>query len=187
MKDSPIAGRDYPSSLVEVRSWFRSDADCLDYLDWLRWPEGFYCPWCAGVGEWSAFPGMHRCSDCGRRFSVSAGTIFHRTRTPLTVWFEAAWLMMLSKQGISALNLQRTVGSGSYQTAWTLLHRFRAVMAAAGHEQLAGRVEMDESFIGGKREGARRRGQDHGGRGNRTKGPRLRAGTIAGHSRRINA
>ena len=93
MKELPVAGTDYPGSLPALRSWFRSDADCLDYLDWLRWPEGFVCPWCAGVGEWTDAPGMHRCSDCSRHVSVTAGTVFHRNRAPLTVWFEAAWLI----------------------------------------------------------------------------------------------
>lgn len=159
MMGPPVAGRDYPSSLLEPGFWFRSEADCLDYLDWLRWPDGFVCPWCAGVGDWSDSAGMHRCSDCGRRISVTAGTIFHRTRTQMPVWFQAAWLMSVSKQGLSAQNLMRTTGLGSYQTAWAMLHRFRTVMGSAGHEMLSGHVEMDETFVGGKRKpGLRGRG-----------------------------
>jgi hypothetical protein len=150
MRDSPIAGRDDPGSLPELRSWFLSDGDCLDYLDWLRWPEGFACPWCAGVGEWSTAPGLHRCSDCSRRISVTSGTIFHRTRVPLTVWIEAAWLM-LSKQGSSVQTRQRTTGLGSCPTAWTMLHKFRTAMDPSGHQQLSGQVEVDETFIGGKK------------------------------------
>jgi len=95
---------------------------------------------------------MHRCSDCGRRTSVTSGTVFHRTRTPLTVWFEAAWLMMASKQGLSALNLQRVTDLGSYQTAWTILHKFRTVMSSCGRNQLSGRIEMDETYVGGVRQ-----------------------------------
>ena len=147
---APFAGRDYPGSLPELRTWFRSDGDCVDYLDWLRWPDGFVCPWCAGVGDWSASPGMHRCSDCDRRISVTSGTVFHRTRTPLTVWFEAAWLMMASKQGLSALNLQRVTDLGSYQTAWTMLHKLRTVMTSSSRSPLSGRVEMDETYVGGR-------------------------------------
>ena len=98
MTDAPVEGRDYPGSLPELRAWFRSDDGCVDYLDWLHWPEGFVCSWCVGIGDWSASAGMHRCSDCGRRVSVTSRTVFHRTGTPLTVWFEAAWLMMVSKQ-----------------------------------------------------------------------------------------
>lgn len=147
--ETPVDGRDYPGSLPELRAWFQSDDDCVDYLDWLRWPEGFVCPWCAGVGDWSESPGMHRCSDCGRRTSVTAGTVFHRTRTPLTVWFEAAWLMMASKQGLSALNLQRVTDLGSYQTAWTMLHKFRSVMSSCGRSPLSECIEMDETYVGG--------------------------------------
>ena len=80
MKELPVVGMDYPGSLPALRSWFRSDADCLDYLDWLRWPEGFLCPWCSGVGEWPDAPWMHRCSECSGQVSVTAGTVFHRSR-----------------------------------------------------------------------------------------------------------
>ena len=79
-----------------------------------------------------------------------SGTVFHRTRTPLTVWFEAAWLMMASKQGLSAQNLQRVTDLGSYLTAWTMLHKFRTVMTSSGRSQLSGRIEMDETYIGGR-------------------------------------
>ncbi len=89
---------------------------------------------------------------------VTASTIFHGTRTPLTVWFEAAWLMMSSKAGTSALNLQRVLGLGSYQTAWTMLHRYRDVMVVPQRDKLSGEVEMDETFIGGVRPGKRGRG-----------------------------
>jgi hypothetical protein len=159
MTGPPVAGRDYPSSLLEHSLWGRSEADCLDYLDWLRWPDGFVCPWCAGLGDWSDSANMHRCSDCGRRISVTAGTIFHRTRTQLPGSFQAAWLMSVSTQGMSAQNLMRTTGLGSYQTDWAMLHRFRTVMGSAGHEMLSGHVEMDETFVGGKRKpGLRGRG-----------------------------
>lgn len=150
MGSSPTAGKDYPTSLAQFRSWFPTDADCADYLDWLRWPDGFVCPCCSSIGDWADLVGIHRCSGCGRRFSATSGTIFHRTRTPLTVWFEAAWLMTVSKQGISALNLQRTTGLGSYQSAWTMLQKFRTVMSTSHHELLTGRIEMDETYLGGK-------------------------------------
>ena len=83
------------------------------------------------------------CSVCGRRVSASAGTIFHRTRTPLTVWFEAAWLLTSQKFGVSALGLQRVLGLGSYQTAWTMLHRFRRAMVVPERTLLSGEVEVD--------------------------------------------
>jgi hypothetical protein len=107
----PIAGRDYPGSYAELLAWFPDDEACLDYLDWLRWPGG-----------WVLASGRRECAACGRQASVTAGTIFHRTRTPLTVWFVAAWQMTSQKHGISALGLQRVLGLGSYQTAWAMLH-----------------------------------------------------------------
>lgn len=150
---SPVGGVDYPRSYAEFRSWFADDGVCLDYLDWLRWREGWCCP--AGGGEvaWSLSNGRRECAECGRQTSTTAGTIFHRTRTPLTVWFAAAWQMTSQKQGISALGLQRVLGLGSYQTAWAMLHRFRVAMVRPGRERLMGRVEVDESYIGGNEEG----------------------------------
>lgn len=109
-------------------------------------------------GDWSDSAGLHRCSDCGRRISVTAGTIFHETRTPLPVWFEAAWLMSVSNQGLSARNLIHTTGLGIYQTAWAMLHQFRTVMGSAGHELLSGHVEMDETYVDGNRKGNRKPG-----------------------------
>jgi transposase-like protein len=89
------------------------------------------------------------CSGCGDRTSVTAGTIFDRTRTPLTVWFTACWLFATAKDGISALSLKRTLDIGSYQTAWAMLHRLRSVLVRPGRERLSGVVEVDETFIGG--------------------------------------
>ena len=95
------------------------------------------------------------CSKCGSRTSVTAGTIFDRTRTPLTVWFTACWLFATGKDGISALSLKRTLEIGSYQTAWAMLHRLRSVLVRPGRDRLAGLVEVDETFIGGEESGLR--------------------------------
>ena len=81
----------------------------MDYLEWLRWPAGFVCAACSHDSGWRLGDGRYRCSGCGGRTSVIAGTIFDRTRTPLTVWFTASWLFAASKDGISALSLQRTL------------------------------------------------------------------------------
>jgi glucuronate isomerase len=80
---------------------------------------------------------------------VTAGTIFDRTRTPLTVWFNACWLFASGKDGIAAMSLKRTLEIGSYQTAWAMLHRFRSVLVRPGRDRLSGMVEVDETFIGG--------------------------------------
>jgi transposase-like protein len=89
------------------------------------------------------------CVACACRTSVTAGTIFDRTRTPLTVWFMACWLFASGKDGISALSVKRTLKIGSYQTAWAMLHRLRSVLVRPGRERLSGVVEVDETYIGG--------------------------------------
>lgn len=157
-RDSPRAATDYPSSYAALRAWFPRDVACMDYLDWLRWPDGFCCPLCGATKAWRVGDGRWSCGGCARRVSATAGTIFHGTRTPLTVWFAAAWLMTSQKQGISALGLKRTLGIGSEQTAWAMLHRFRTAMVRPGRERLRGTVEADETFLGGPEPGVRGRG-----------------------------
>lgn len=137
----------------EFQAWFQTDADCLDYLEWLRWPGGFVCPRCGEPGGWRLADGRFMCSGCGGRTSVTAGTIFDRTRTPLTVWFTACWLFATGKDGISALSLKRTLDIGSYQTVWAMLHRLRSVLVRPGRERLNGAVEVDETYIGGHEPG----------------------------------
>ena len=126
----PVAGSDYPGSYGELLAWFAEDEACLDYLDWLRWPQGWRCPACACERGWQLTSARRECAGCGHQSSVTAGTIFHRTRTPLTVWFAAAWQLTSQKHGISALGLKRVLGLGSYQTAWAMLHRYRAALVA---------------------------------------------------------
>lgn len=146
-------GEHYPRSVGEFQAWFSTDADCLDYLEWVRWPSGFVCPGCQRVGGWRLGDGRFWCPDCGRRTSVTAGTIFDRTRTPLTVWFTACWMFATQKNGVSALGLQRALEIGSLQTAWAMLHRIRSVLVRPGRDRLAGTVEVDETFIGGEEAG----------------------------------
>jgi len=141
-----------------------NDAACLDYLDWLRWPAGFRCPSCGCTTCWELSRGERRCTECRRRVSRTAGTIFQDTRTPLTVWFAAVWHLTTQKNGISALGLKRVLGQpppplGSYQTAWAMLHRYRTAMVRPGRERLNGNVEADESFFGGVKPGKRGEGQ----------------------------
>ena len=102
---------------------------------------------------WRLRVGRFECSVCGRQASVTAGTIFDKTRTPLRLWFEAAWLMTSQKHGVSALGVQRALGLGSYQTAWAMLHRFRVAMVRPGRDRLGGHVEVDETYVGGVEEG----------------------------------
>lgn len=154
----PRAGKDYPRNYADFLVWFDDDDACLDYLDWLRWPEGFSCPHCVGGKGWRLGDGRWWCEPCRRRVSVTAGTILHRTKTPLTVWFAAAWHMTTPKNGVSAKTLHQLLGFGSYQTAWAMLHRFRSAMTRLGRERLSGDVEVDETLIGGVRPGKRGRG-----------------------------
>jgi hypothetical protein len=153
--DRPRAGIHYPRSTGEFQDWFRSSADCLDYLDWLRWPGGFTCPSCTGPAAWRLGDGRYECAGCGRRTSVTAGTIFDRTRTPLTVWFTACWKFVIERGGVSAQGLLRELDIGSYPTAWAMLHRLRSVLVRPGWDRLTGTVAVDETFIGARRPGPR--------------------------------
>jgi len=148
--DALRAGVHYPRSVGEFQAWFRTDADCLDYLEWLQWPGCFVCPDCGQRGGWRLGDGRFMCCACGVRTSVTAGTIFDRTRTPLTVWFAVCWQLATDKEGVSALSLKRVLEIGSYQTAWAMLHRLRSVLVRPGRERLGGTVEVDETYIGGE-------------------------------------
>lgn len=145
----PTAGRDYPGSYGELLAWFPDEPACLDYLEWLRWPEGIRCPRCGHREGWRLGSGRWECTLCGRQASVTAGTIFHRSRTPLGLWFAAAWQITSQKNGVSALGVQRSLGLGSFQTAWAMLHRYRAAMVRPGRGRLSGHVEVDEAYVGG--------------------------------------
>ena len=152
----PVEGLHYPGSTGDFLAWFSADVDCLDYLSWLRWPNGFVCPTCESAeGGWWLGDGRFMCADCGARTSVTAGTIFDRTRTPLTVWFHACWMFATQKDGVSAQSVQRVLEIGSYQTAWAMLHRLRQALVRPGRERLTGEVEMDELFVGGEEPGLR--------------------------------
>lgn len=154
----PVPGTDYPGDLAQLRAWFSSDPACADYLDWLRWPAGFCCPHCGSRTAGRESSGRYRCHGCRKQVSVTSGTIFDKTRTPLTVWFEAVWLVTASKSGVSASHLHRVLPISSYQTAWAMLGRLRQVMSTAESAPLTGTVEVDETFIGGPRPGVAGRG-----------------------------
>ena len=148
---------DYPRNLVELEARFSTEEACREYLRKLRWPEGFVCPRRGTHSAWASKRNLLLCADCGYQASVTAGTIFQDTRKPLTLWFRAAWWVTTQKGGASALELQRVLGLGSYVTAWTWLHKFRRAMVRPGRHRLVGRVEVDETYVGGVEEGARGR------------------------------
>jgi transposase-like protein len=145
---APIAGKDYPQTWNEFLDWFATEDACLSYLERLRWPQGFVCPSCGVMAPpYRSSRTRLMCSHCKHQASVTAGTIFDKTRTALRVWLAAAWYLTNQKQGVSALGLQRVLGLGSYQTAWTMLHRFRRAMVRPGRDKLKGQVEVDETFL----------------------------------------
>jgi hypothetical protein len=148
---------DYPRNLAEFEARFSNDAACREYLVRLRWPNGFRCPRCGGRKSWPVGDVLLQCSGCNYQSSVTAGTIFQDTRKPLTLWFRAMWAITSQKNGASAIGLQRVLGLGSYQTAWTWLHKLRRAMVRPGRDRLTGCVEVDETFYGGEEEGVRGR------------------------------
>lgn len=129
---------------------------CAAYLEGLRWPNGFICSACAQTGApWRHTRGRLVCPACHHHASVTAGTIFDKTRTPLTTWFEAAWHVTTAKNGLSAKTLERTLDT-RYRVAWTMLQRFRVAMVRAERGRLSGEVEVDETLVGGVQHGGKR-------------------------------
>jgi transposase-like protein len=144
---------EYPRSLMELEAAFATEEACRAYLALLRWPDGFRCPRCGGGRSWPVRRVLLECAGCGHQTSVTAGTIFQDTRTPLPVWFRAMWWVTTQKNGASALGLQRVLGLNSYETAWVWLHKLRRAMVRPGRDLLSGRVEVDECYLGGEEEG----------------------------------
>lgn len=152
----PTAGVDYPKTLQEFDDWFSTEQACIDYLFKLRWPHGFTCPICEAPNGWKIGTDLIRCSVCRHNISATSGTIFQGTRKPLKLWFQAIWYVTSQKFGGNALGLQRVLGLGSYQTAWSWLHKMRRAMVRPNRDRLSGRVEVDETFIGGEDKGGKR-------------------------------
>jgi transposase-like protein len=148
---------DYPRNLAEFEARFSTEAACREYLIRLRWPDGFRCPRCDGRKNWPVRGVLLQCAGCGYQSSVTAGTIFQDTRKPLTVWFRAMWAVTSQKNGASAIGLQRVLGLGSYDTAWTWLHKLRRAMVRPCRDRLSGRVEVDETYWGSQEENVRGR------------------------------
>jgi transposase-like protein len=149
----PFPGVDYPRTFQEFEEWFATEAHGRNYLARLRWPTGFRCPQCGSRDEpWVTARGRLRCQGCRCDISLIGGTLFEGTRKPLRDWYRAMWFVTSQKHGASALGLQRVLGLGSYQTAWTWLHKMRRAMVLPGRDRLTGTVEVDETFIGAPEE-----------------------------------
>jgi hypothetical protein len=112
----------YPANQMEFEEIFNTEQDCIDYLTSLRWPNGFECSQCGSIRFWKKDKGRYECCDYHKETKVTANTMFHKITTPLLVWFHAIWWMVAQKNGVSAKGLQKILGLGSYQTAWTWLH-----------------------------------------------------------------
>ena len=154
--------KEYPMTFDEFIKQFLTEEQCRDYLYRLRWPDGFVCPKCGHSKSWPKGEMLHECAKCGRQTSVTAGTIFQDTRKPLRNWFTAIWWVVTQKNGASAAGLQQVLGLGSYQTAWTWLHKIRSAMVNPNRTKLTGIVEVDECYIGGvEQNGKRGRGTDN--------------------------
>lgn len=151
---------DYPKNLTELEQCFSTEEACRGYLCRLRWPDGFRCSTCGHTEAWTLKGGLFKCRRCGYKASVIAGTIFDGTRKPLVLWFRAIWWVTSQKNGASALSLQRILGLGSYETAWTWLHKLRRAMVRPGRDKLSGSIQVDETYIGGEKPGKRGRGAE---------------------------
>lgn len=136
---------------------------CGEQLSRQRWPEGFECPRCAGPSRgYMSGRRVHECTQCGYQCSVTAGTIFHKTRTPLTSWFWAIYRLSHDKKGISALPLSQEIGV-NYETAWLMQHKIRKAMGDRDRSYtLRGLVEVDEGYVGGEEHGEARKDAEPG-------------------------
>ncbi len=151
---------DYPNNISEFEERFATEDACRAYLFKLRWPDGFICPRCSTNKVWQQTDGLYRCKSCDYKCSLTSGTMFEGTRKPLLLWFQAIWYIVSQKNGASAKNIQRILELGSYQTAWAWLHKIRRAMVRPVRDNLSGLVEVDETFIGGKKPGKRGRGAE---------------------------
>ena len=149
---------DFPMSEIEFEKRFSTEQACMNYLADMKWPEGFCCQRCGHREYWISAKRLYICTRCESGFSLTAGTVMHGTKKPLTYWFKAMWWFTTRKSGVNAVNLKELLGLGSYQTAWTWLHKLRRCTIRQSRERLSGNVEVDEFFIGGQKPGKRGRG-----------------------------
>jgi len=144
--------------ILELQKRFSTQHKCEVFLRQKRWPNGVTCPRCGAKHPyWLKERKVWQCSACRYQFSVTTGTIFHRSRTPLKKWFIAIWLMVNSTKGVSAKQLERTLGV-TYKTAWRMAMQIRKAMRPGYdfEDKLAGIVEVDDAYIGGRKSGGKR-------------------------------
>jgi transposase-like protein len=147
--------RIHQMTIPQWEAAFPDEDACAAYLVRQRWPDGIFCPRCGASADHpvKTMPNKWQCYSCnksGYRFSHITGTVFENTNKPLRQWFRVVHLMLTSKKGMSALQIHRLMGFGSYETAWSMCHRIRGALADEHFSKLMGIVEVDETFIGGK-------------------------------------
>ena len=148
----------FPTTLLDFQRMFPDERACGNYLERVRWPDGFVCPGCGVAGAAYRFenrPTVLRCRVCQREAHLTAGTVMHATRTPLQVWFWGAYLVTTQTPGMSALQFQRQLGLHRYETAFQVLHKLRAGMVRPDRDRIGTQwpVELDEALVGGKTRG----------------------------------
>jgi ISXO2-like transposase domain/Transposase zinc-ribbon domain len=148
----------FPRTLPQFQKVFPNDDACRKYLEAMRWPEGFVCPYCRHSGEpWrlTRFTVVLRCPNCRKDASLTTGTVMQGTHTPLTTWFWGAYLMTTQTPGISSVQFQRQLGLKRNQTAFMMLHKLRAGMVRPNRDKIGEKwpVEVDECYIGGATRG----------------------------------
>src|SRR6266542_5824109 len=152
-------------TLDQILSRFGTDEKARLYLEEIRWPDGVVCPHCGNAKQkriWEIQPneaakiraGLYQCAECKKQFTVTVGTIFEDSHIPLRKWLVAWYLLCASKKGVSALQMQRMLGLGSYRSAWFMMHRIRyALQQPEFRDLMRGTIEADETWIGGKPKG----------------------------------
>ncbi|HEY4903107.1 MAG TPA: IS1595 family transposase [Candidatus Sulfotelmatobacter sp.] len=165
-------------NLIDVTKSLGTEDQCLDFLERMHWPNGIRCLACESEKistitrtvdptkkrsekKQNKRTRLYACLECGKRFTSTAGSVFHGSHLPLTTWFMAIAIVMDAKKGMSALQLKQHLGIGSYRTAWYMVHRIRKAMVELFPTKMKGVVEIDETYIGGKsiRRGNRRDGR----------------------------
>ena len=150
-RDRDDLWRDFPKTATEFEARFATEADCRAYWIEARWGGKPACARCGSTRVWTIREGTtFECAECDHQTSLTAGTLLEKTRKPLKMWFRAVFEISTRRTGISAMDLMRIMGFGSYKTAWSWLHKLRAALVRPEREPLGPFVQMDEALVGGK-------------------------------------
>ena len=151
-RDKDDLWRDFPKTATEFEARFATENDCRAYWIEARWGGKPACARCQSRRVWREHDGfLFECAGCGHQTSLTSGTLLEKTRKPFKMWFRAVFEISARRNGISAKDLQRIMGFGSYKTAWSWLHKLRVALVRPGREPLSQHVQIDEAFVGGKR------------------------------------